>query len=241
MEASNNHPTNPVNKNSKEFYYGIGKDIVPGGIFERFPELIPYVGENYYSGNHKQLIFIGDSNYFEKELEAVSVFQDAKEWYTGNVIDKLIPENKKGSVKCAKGYSTLDKAFTVANDVLKNRGIKLDNDWLLNEAAFYNYFLRPALNPGNGIAKKFIPEPLDREVAGAALHGIIERLQPQIIVFLSKLAYNEFERYRRGKSLNYTDLLIERVSHPSSLWWNRNGGAYGKGKLERILAANWVL
>lgn len=241
MEASNNHPSNPVNKNSKEFYHGIGKDIVTEGIFERFPELIPYVGENYYSGNHKQLIFIGGSNYFEKELEAVSVFQDAKEWYTGNAIDKLIPENKKGSVKCAKGYWILDEAFKGAHDVLKNRGIKLDNDWLLNEAAFYNYFLRPALDPGKGMTKTFIPEPLDREVAGAALHGIIERLQPQIIVFLSKLAYNEFERYRRDKNLNYTNLLIDRVSYPSSPWWNRNGGAYGKGKLEGILETHWVL
>lgn len=241
MESSNNHPTNQVNKNSKEFYHGIGKDIVTEGIFERFPELIPCVGKHYEraDGKHKRLLIVGESNYFPRELESESMFQDAEQWYRGKT-KKLIPESMRVAVSNDIGYRPFNQVFNIVNNVLKSKGVGNVGE-RLDETAFYNYFLRPALNPGNGIAKKFIPEPLDREVAGAALHGIIERLQPQIIVFLSKLAYNEFERYRRGKSLNYTDLLIERVSHPSSLWWNRNGGAYGKGKLERILAANWVL
>ena len=55
------------NSNQPEFYYGMGKDLVKEGIFERFPELIPAVGDNYWreDGKHKKLLLVGESNYFE--------------------------------------------------------------------------------------------------------------------------------------------------------------------------------
>lgn len=225
-------------KMSKNDYSGIGMDIVHEGIFKRFPELVPYVGENYSreDGKHKKLLFVGNSNYFDKELVAVSVFQNAKEWYTG-ATDKLIPENKKQDVNCAKYYHTLNRAFNVANEVLKKIEPG-DEKWPLHETAFYNYFLRPALNLGKGKSKEFKPEPIDREVAGAALCGIIECLQPHVIVFFRKPTFIAFDEYRKNKNLSYDNLQICWTYHPASpRWWH---GAYGRNHLEEILRKHWL-
>lgn len=234
----------------REFFHGIGIDIVKEGIFERFPELIPCVGVNYEraDGKHKKLIFIGESNYFGKELETVSVFQNANEWYTGNT-NRLIPEAKRKDVSNDTGYPPFVKAFEIANSVLKNNGVEVGGE-RLHETAFYNYFLRPALNPGNGKAKKIKPEDIDREVAGTALCEIIERLKPQVIVFLSKFSFVAFKQYLNRKNQNYTNISnidirynnieIHGVVHPSSIWWYRNNGAYGWARLETILKENWL-
>ena len=244
MMISNQHNITDQQK----FFHGIGTDIVKEGVFERFPELIPCVGENYErDGKHKKLIFIGESNYFDKNLEAVSVFQDANKWYTGNT-DKLIPKEKRTDVSNDTGYGPFVRAFNIANDVLKSNGIEPGGE-RLHETAFYNYFLRPALNPGNGKAKKFKPEEIDREVAGVALCGIIKRLEPQVIVFLSKFSFVAFQQYlnRSDKhydkisnvDIRYNNVEIHGVVHPSSIWWNRNNGVYGRARLEKILKASW--
>ena len=62
-----------MSKNDKEFYYGIN------GIFERFPELIPAVGEHYYreDGLHKKLMLVAESNYLGVSDEK-SVFRNAE-------------------------------------------------------------------------------------------------------------------------------------------------------------------
>lgn len=248
-----------MSKNDPEYYHGIGKDIVLNGIFERFPELIPYVGENYYSDNHKRLIFIGESNYFPasfdpllekikrygdktllplspQELQSlrdfIEVFPDEQKWYK-EYTGKPIPESIKSFVGNAIDYKTFNNVFRLIKGILKDETEKSG----LEQVAFYNYFLRPAVD--NGKTKGFKPQALDREVAGAALCGIIECLQPQVIVFLSKKAFEAFDKYLRDKNLNYDDIKILWAYHPASRrhWWR---GLYGKTYLENILKESWV-
>ena len=117
------------------------------------------------------------------------------------------------------------------------KGIEHD-EYLLVEAAFYNYFLRPAYKDRGH--RGFIPQDIDREVSGVALSGIIDRLNPELIIFLSKLASEEFSKYCERNTLSYNDIIIENVSHPSSIWWNRDGGCRGKKKFEDLLKKYWV-
>lgn len=266
---SNQHNINDQQK----FFHGIGTDIVKEGIFERFPELIPCVGVNYErDGKHKKLLFIGESNYFPVELnlliekierdgdstlltpneiqnlhEFIAVFPDKNKWYK-DYTGKPIPQSIKSFVSNDTGYDPFVKTFKMANDILRNHGVEPGGERLY-ETTFYNYFLRPALDPGSSKAKKFKPEEIDREVAGVALCGIIERLKPQVIVFLSKFSFVAFQQYlnRRDKHYNkisnvdirYNNVEIHGVVHPSSPWWNRNNGVYGRARLEKILKESW--
>ena len=39
---------------------------------------------------------------------------------------------------------------------------------------------------------------------------------------------------------NFGNIVIEKVSHPSSPWWNRSGGVHGRVKFENLLREHWV-
>lgn len=225
-------------KNQPEFYYGIGKDgIVKEGIFERFPELIPAIGDHYWreDGTHKKMLLIGESNYFNNNDEPYSDFKDAEAWYKSTEA-KLIPEYHKKDVSNDIGYETFNKVFNIMDKVLSN--FSIDHQERLYETSFYNYFLRPAYNDGKN--KGFIPHNIDKEVSGTALTGIIEKISPDLIIFLSKKAYTEFSLFLRRNNLAYDKIIIEHASHPASIWWNRDGGIHGKVKFEDLLRKYWI-
>ena len=211
--------------------------IVREGVFVRFPELVPVVREYYWreDGKHGKLLLVGESNYFNDNDVPCSDFKDAEKWYHGKDA-RLIPDYRRSEVSNDKGYKTFNKVFGIMGKVLEERGVEhLDG---LAEAAFYNYFLRPAYN--NGSVKGFRPLHIDREVAGEALSGVIKCINPDLVIFLSKLASIEFEKYRQSKALTFENVVFEQVSHPASPWWNRWNGELGRVKLERLLKQYWV-
>lgn len=230
---------NEYNENQAEFYFGIGNQIVKEGIFERFPELRPAVGyPNYWrkDGKHNKMLLVGESNYFDDRDIPYSDFLDAEKWYKAEDA-KLIPEYAQTKVSNnIGGYPTFNKFFKIMSNVLNEAGIEHFTG--LGEAAFYNYFLRPAYNDGKH--KGFIPQNIDREVSGIALSGILDRINPDLVIFLSKKAYTEFGKFCKRNNVVYENIVIEHVSHPASIWWNRDGGIRGKVKFEQLLKEYWI-
>ena len=114
-----------LNENQPGFYYGIGGDIVDGGVFERFPELIPAVGYPHYwreDGAHKKMLLVGESNYFNDNDAPFSDFCDAEKWYKADEA-KLIPENRKTDVSNWKSGRPFDRPFKIMDKVLSEAGI----------------------------------------------------------------------------------------------------------------------
>ena len=135
-------------------YANIGKgSIVEEGIFVRFPELVPASLENYWnSKKHKKLLIVGESNYFDDDVD--SVFKDPQAWYSGAGKQYLVPEGKKKDVNNYKGYKTFDRLSKTMNEVLNETLC----EHVYEEAMFYNYFLRPAtLRKNNRTFKKIAP------------------------------------------------------------------------------------
>lgn len=210
---------------------------VAEGVFVRFPDLIPALGEHFWreDGQHGKLLLIGESNYFDDNDAEHSDFRDAERWYKAGDA-RLIPDYRKTDVGNYISYPTFNKVFDIMDRVLDEAGI--EHEAGLSEAAFYNYYLRPAYN--NGRRKGFRPQPIDDEVAGDALTGIIDAIKPNVIIFLSKLAYTAFTDYCAAKGLAFDGIVMEHVSHPASIWWNRDGGARGKARFEQLLKEHWV-
>ena len=167
--------------------------IVKEGIFVRFPELVPAVGDCFWREDnaHRKMLLVGESNYFNDSDIPYSDFLKPQEWYC-NPDAKLIPEYRKSDVSNWKGYRTFTRVYDCMNRVLDEQHIAHDK-YALGESAFYNYFLRPAHDIGR--RKQFVPQPVDLDVSGEALTGVIRVLSPDLIVFLSKLAYNSFLKY----------------------------------------------
>lgn len=230
---------NEYDKNQAEFYCEIGKDgVIKEGIFERFPELRPAVGSHYWreDGRHKKMLLVGESNYFDDNDIPYSDFLDAEKWYKAEDA-KLIPEYAQTKVSNYIGnYRTFDKFFNIMSKVLEEAGIEHLTG--LEEAAFYNYFLRPAYKDGKN--KGFVPQNIDREVSGIALSGILDRLNPDFVIFLSKKAYSEFQKFCNQNNAIYENIVIQHVAHPASIWWNREGGIRGKAKFEQLLKKYWI-
>lgn len=229
-----------ISANSPYFYDEIGKDIVEEGIFMRFPELIPAVGDNYWreDGKHRKMLLIGESNYFPESLSSESIFMDAEQWYRGDAT-ALIPESIKDAVSNWTGYPPFVKVFKFATNELIANGVPVEPaKGPLDEMAFYNYFLRPALNDGKN--KGFKAQAIDEEVAGTALTGIIEKLTPDLVVFVSKSAYNSFVKYCNRHSISFPNVHIDAVAHPSCAWWNRGGGWNGHEKFRNLLNEYWI-
>lgn len=229
---------NQYTEKHQEFYFGIGNEIVKEGIFERFPELIPAVGNNYYRKDniHRKMLLIGESNYFIDTDVQSSDFYDENKWYLDPEA-KLIPNYRKKDVSNWIGYKTFNKVFKIMDRTLAITEAEY-SDYLLQEASFYNYFLRPAHKKGSN--KGFNPLNIDKEVSGIALSSIIDRLNPNLVIFLSKKAYTEFFKFCKCYDIVYENITIEFVSHPASIWWNRNGGIQGKAKFEQLLKKFWI-
>ena len=219
-------------------YSNIGKDgIVKEGIFVRFPELIPASQDNYWnSSKHKKLLIVGESNYFNDDVD--SVFKDSEAWYRGEDTQHLIPEDKKGDVSNEIDYKTFNKICKSMTEVSG-----LDCRPIFKEAMFYNYFLRPAtvreIRGKKNLTFKKDCTQLDREVAGTALCGIIELDKPNIVIFVSRYAHSEFEKYieLQQYELSTPVYSVNHPAHPAS-WHHRNGN--GKQKFERLLKEYWI-
>ncbi len=229
-------------------FKNIGTDIIAGGIFERFPKLVPAIGDNYNSSNHSKMLLIGESIYFGDEWETKSVFKDVNKWY----YDKnalLIPNEKLKDVdNWYANDQTFDNLYNSMRVALQKSGVNDFNNYLLNEATFYNYFLRPASvkilpNGKTNFGFKKNRKDDDCKVAYYALRGVIERIKPNIVIFVSSLAWEWFLQYF-GKEIDKSfaeNIIIDFVNHPSKprTWHNKNGD--GKQKFERLLYNHWLI
>ena len=215
---------------------GLGGTVAEG-IFVRFPDLIPGVCNHYWreDGRHGKLLLIGESNYFDDSDAAHSDFNDAERWYKA-ADAKLIPDYRRTDVSNYISYPTFNKVFDIMDSVLDEAGIEHEKG--LSEAAFYNYYLRPAYNAGG--SKGFRPQPIDDEVAGEALTGIIGEIKPDVIIFLSKLAYTAFNDYCAAKGLSFDSIVIEHVTHPAAWRWEADGVAHNKARIAQLLREHWV-
>ena len=237
-------------------YDNIGKGgIVKEGIFVRFPELIPACDERWWNDNlwHSRLLIVGESSYFNDDTP--SVFKNPDLWYKGKDTKHLIPpsddpENPKKYSNLVSNWKTDTKHVDRMLDSLREVS-KMDVEYIYTEAMYYNYFLRPAT--GSKTFRDFCT-PIDREVAGIALCGIIELDKPDIVIFASKYAYDEFRNYIKacGNKIsfrnfgNYFELTgeisvrIEFVYHPTDRFhkWEKNENS--KQKFERLLREYWI-
>lgn len=216
-------------------YNNIGK-----GIFVRFPVLKPACDESWWNNNpwHNHLLIVGESSYFPDGTP--SVFKDPDAWYNGEDTQHLIPASD--IPEDPQRYSRLlnnEKAGTKHVDRLlesMRQVSKMDIQFIFSEAMYYNYFLRPATDiKGNQSFKKDCKN-IDREIAGTALCEIIDLDKPDIVIIVSKYAYDEFQKY--AKNIKYTKTRIEFVYHPSrDINWSKPNG---RQKFEELLRKYWI-
>ena len=210
-------------------------------IYSLHPELTPFIGKLYPKAPLK-VLFLGESHY----LPAAYNHKVGQEWYErstasyGFSAEALAWLNTAAIIR----HDVIESSYkNPAHNIYRNIGkvygeafAKGDYPQALEYIAFGNYFLRPAEVCGESI----IINSWDEEVRSfQQLAALEKQLQPALIVFVSKKAYESFERVAQAQGATALLSKAKSVPHPNSAWWNRAIAQYegrtGKEELKNIL------
>jgi len=221
-------------------FRAIRSEIVKEGIFNRISRMRPMVGADYEKQPAKILLVL-ESYYFDQEdQDNGSVFANADDWYMKDGAI-LIPKISEENVNMHENWicnPTKGPYPNIYRSLCAVRGGDFESQ--CRSIAIYNYFLRPAFNNNGtkGFGDKKYCKEIDRKVAYEAFCGIVDTLKPNIVVFLTKLSFDTFQKH----SKSFENVKIEYTHHPSrqwhkySYWENYRGSFKNKDKFERIIA-----
>lgn len=205
------------------------------------PELSPFIGEHYSQAPLK-VLFLGESHY----LPAVYNHKVGQEWYERSTASYSFTTEALAWLNTAAiiRHDVIESNYkNPAHNIYRNIGkvygevfAKGDYPQALEYIAFGNYFLRPAEVCGDSI----VINGWEEEVRSfQQLVALEKRLQPALIVFVSKKAYESFVRVAQAEGATALLSKAKSVPHPNSAWWNRSitqyEGRTGKEGLGRLL------
>ena len=210
-------------------------------IYTLHPELAPFVGKHYAKAPLK-VLFQGESHYLPADYN----YKVGQEWYERSTVSY-------GFTKEALAW--LNTAAIIRHDVIESSyknpshaiyrhigGVygavfdKGDCPQALEYIAFSNYFLRPAEVSGESIIVAGEAEELR---SFEHLCTLENQYRPDLIVFVSKKAYESFLRTAQKQQASNLLSKVRSIPHPNTSWWNRPISQYegrtGKEQLEKIL------
>ena len=215
-------------------------------FYKQFPMMIPFIGDYYISTNHRRMLLVGESFYLPKSS---TIHLDAKAWYQAS-------ENQLKTVDGEKGKKEDEKEWINCDGLLKcdwnSKGHKIYqelNTWIgktrllfksrpIDEIAFTNFFVRPAIKGKSIKDYKKVDKEIDKEKANEIFKCVLNVLQPNIVIFVSKFAY---ECVDKTIVKNNKDMVVDYVVHPCSTCWHCNNAARGKIDFLILLEKHFVI
>ncbi|MCF7733318.1 MAG: uracil-DNA glycosylase family protein [Akkermansiaceae bacterium] len=203
--------------------------------YQAFPAMLPYVGGDFGASSHWKMLLIGESFYFPPES---TIHLDAARWYseTQNSLnaDELEYFNCRGLLECpwkADGH----QMYREINRCLDSLGLEC-SERAVSHVAFTNSFCRPAAKSGDSF--KHCCTELDRIKSQEVTKAVIDVLNPDLVVYVSKYAWDCVGH-------NLAELLKDKTfrfaSHPAGqFYWNRRGYAHGRPKFIQILQDDFM-
>jgi hypothetical protein len=193
----------------------------------------PYVGKNFQDTGTPSILLVGESHYLDEDSPQRT---SPEAWYSGS--SATLSEYEITFISTAR----LLKDATANNFPLKTHSIYSNPFWEINEygpcysdyrlvaddIAFYNFFLRPAVD---GDSLEHEVSSVDLAIANEAFLAHCDALKPSAVVFLSMLAHNCCTA-----SLPIT---VIATPHPGCAHWNRAARKYGD-KRGRDLLGDFV-
>lgn len=159
-------------------------------FYEKYPMMRPYVGKEFHKVGNPSLLLIGESHYVDEDSACRS---SPTTWYSGASDSLLgidlayintaqILEDSRADGFRNKSHSIMRNALSVINEY----GPKYsDYTRVADNIAFYNFFLRPAVD-GGSLKHELCAQ--DIEVANEAFRLHFDALKPSAVIFLSILA-----------------------------------------------------
>jgi hypothetical protein len=211
--------------------------------YSTHPEMLPYVGDNY---NKSKLLIISESHYAPKSFKEECRPED---WYHNRTIELYKKmEGNTGTRNVINNYITGKghRLFSNIEAALK----RTDRNLALENIAWYNFYQRPAKH------KKEFNNPAQEDIAVSldVFEGVLEILDPNLVIFVSKNAFGclqkgpgkkkdrEWSEEMRAHQYKQFKNPIVVTTHPNSSWWNRKHGKNketGRVRFERIIKMHY--
>lgn len=192
-------------------------------------EMLPYIGPNYIK---KKTLIISESHYVP---ENVCVPTD-DEWYRPKDVSEIVEMVEWNTHTRGIYEKVFDKGSHPLFYNIKNALNDANSAMKMEDLAWYNFYQKPASNKVS-----IQPTPFDQETAKRVFEHILQTIQPELIIFASKKAfdsiYSDIKLDEVKGMFKYRDFKseINFVPHPNSAWWNRFSSTYYdfKNKTER--------
>ena len=211
------------------------QDLAAIDHLSRIPAMMPFVGKDYIHASHKRLLLIGESGYFPPES---TCHKSPDDWY------RLHQSELNEEELCYLNWRSLIGNEWTHNGHEMYREInrfmreitQSDEPRAVSHAAYVNAFFRPATEPGESI--KHSLTSLDIEQGLSTTGEIIDCLQADVVVFLSKFTWDTFGWQLAASKPN---VKMEFTAHAADRrWFHRRNYPHAKPKLMEFLQANFV-
>lgn len=198
--------------------------------FKNFPSMMPYIGNCYGANGNQKILLIGESNYLPENSR---INKNAEDWYQTTEQDLTEEEvewiNCREILECdwkPNGhmiYRELNKNLELH---FKNSG----NERAMSNVAYMNGFQRPA-NAGDSI-KNFLTQ-IDKDISSDVLNQVIEIIKPDLVLFVSKLAWDELRPMLKIDE----KIKVDFTCHPTTggRYWHKKEYKHGRKKFNKII------
>ena len=191
--------------------------------------MAPYVGKNFGKPSSPSLLLIGESHYVEEDFPG----RVSDAWYAGCSTTLCQQDIEWISTAPILEESRIDAFSNKAHSIWSNSFWEINQhgpryeDYLrlADDIAFYNFFLRPAVD---GSSLKYELSSHDIEAANEAFLFHYNRLKPSAVVFLSMLAYD--------RCRHTVTVPVIATPHPGCAHWNTVRAKYDDRRGRDILA-----
>jgi hypothetical protein len=212
-----------INRTEQKMYL---KELSEIEHYQKYPNLIPWVGNGYPDSANKLLI-LGESHYLEKDSK---YHHDPVTWYEGINVSQhkdITWMNTAGIIRNGLQSNWKEKSKLIYKNLsmaLFESGInEFKTNDPFNKICYLNYFQRPAEKLGKSIK---VSESDSRNSA-IVVRDVVSIVKPKIVIFSSTLAWNCARDMGVIEFLQENGIKTARVPHAGMPWWNRISKKYG--------------
>lgn len=200
--------------------------------YSRYPEMLPFIGGNWEKG--KKVMLIGESHYLPfEEIKTYCDYDFQNEWYSGT--SQYLDEGHKSYLNTRKNVEGVSEGrrnatlliYSNLQNAIKKIPNFLNKEVVFDEFVFLNYFQKPAAVKEEVGENRSIQSTLkDIEFAHNNLKKICDILRPNLVIFISSKAFDQFQSIESGAK-EFNDYRIDFVPHAGKQWWNKTSVRYG--------------
>lgn len=200
--------------------------------YQNYPSLMPFIGENYDTGDSPRILLIAESHYLPGDSV---VSRDAETWYNGNYSTLTMEEVRWMHTRNLASCDWKSDGHMIFRE-LENKMAKYITNFngrAMNSCAYMNGFQRPS--PAIGDSIKYFCKEIDFIKSAEVISEVIRVIEPKLIIFVSKFTWDALA-WRITKQ--HPNTKFDFVCHPGTggRYWHKKGYKHGVNKFLSLIS-----